>query len=517
MYAVELKGITKRFAKTVANDSITFSVKRGEIHSLLGENGAGKTTLMKILYGMQQPDEGEIVIAGKKQVIANPSTAIRLGIAMVHQHFMLVDSLTVTENVVLGYETRKGPFFDMARAKEQVAELSRKYGLKVDPEQKVGDLPVGTKQRVEILKALYRQAEILILDEPTAVLTPLEVVDLFGVLRELKQNGKTIIIITHKLNETMELADRASVLRSGQYIGTVNVTETNANELAEMMVGRKVSFEPAPPSTYKERVKLLEVKDGRLSKRRVNVLNGINLELYSGEILGLAGVEGNGQTELIEALTGLHPLDSGTILLNGKDITREAPHKIIDAGLGHIPEDRNKLGLIGEFSIADNLILGYQNRPNFQRGKVLKIKSIREHASRIREAFRIKSEHIDTTVGSLSGGNQQKVVIGRVLSQDPQVIIAAQPTRGVDIGAIEYIHEQLVKMRDAGKAVLLISAELDEIRKLSDKIAVIYEGKIVAYGDADAMDEYEIGSYMTSGKANVKTKRQEGKESALDE
>ena len=513
MYAVELHGITKRFANTTANDSVTFTVKSGEIHSLLGENGAGKTTLMKILYGMQQPDEGEIRINGVKQKIDNPSVAIKLGIAMVHQHFMLIDSLTVAENVVLGYEKRKGMFFDMAGAVQAVEQLSATYGLKVDPRQKVGDLPVGTKQRVEILKALYRQADILILDEPTAVLTPLEVVDLFRVLRELKQAGKTIIIITHKLNETMDLADRATVLRAGRNIGTVNISETSPAQLAEMMVGRKISFDQAPLSAYPNRTKLLEVRGGVLRKHHVPVLNGINLEVHGGEILGLAGVEGNGQTELIEAITGLTPLDEGQVLLAGRDITRQSPSQMIESGIGHIPEDRNKLGLVGDFSIRDNLILGYHHRSSFQLFKLLKINHIKRFADQLRERFMIKSESIDTKVKALSGGNQQKVVIGRVLSQDPVVIIAAQPTRGVDIGAIEYIHQQLIEMRDQGKAILLISAELDEIRKLSDKIAVIYEGRIVAYGSRDAFDEFELGSYMTRGKPIAET----GKEANADE
>lgn len=512
MNAVELVGITKRFAKTTANDSVDLTVRSGEIHSLLGENGAGKTTLMKILYGMQQPDKGLIRIRGEEQNISSPTDAIRLGIAMVHQHFMLVDSLSVAENVVLGYEPKKKMWFDRAEAIRRVQELSDTYGLKVDPQQKVGDLPVGTKQRVEILKALYRQADILILDEPTAVLTPLEVVELFRVLRELRKSGKTIIMITHKLNETMDLADRATVLRAGRLIGTVDIADTDIDQLAEMMVGRKVSFERAPHTTYERRTKLLEIKDGVLRKNRVAILNRLNLEVNAGEILGLAGVEGNGQTELIEAITGLHPLDSGQVLLDGRDITRQTPAQIIEAGIGHIPEDRNKLGLVGDFSIRDNSILGYQHRPLFQRGKILNLKNIKQHASRIREQFRIRSESIDTKVQALSGGNQQKVVIGRVLSQDPRVIIAAQPTRGVDIGAIEYIHEQLVEMRDKGKAVLLISAELDEIRKLSDKIAVIYEGRIVAHGPADQFDEFQLGAYMTGGRE----KSDAGKEKAAD-
>lgn len=500
MYAVEMKKITKRFANTVANESVDFAVKAGEIHSLLGENGAGKTTLMKILYGMHQPDEGEILIHGKSTVIANPSTAIQLGIAMVHQHFMLVETMSVTENVVLGYESRKGPFFDMARSEKEVREISERFGLKVDPKQKIEDLPVGAKQRVEILKALYRKADILILDEPTAVLTPLEVDDLFRVLKELKVAGKTIIMITHKLKETMNAADRATILRGGRIVGSVDISDTNPDKLAELMVGRKVSFEAAPPSTYTDRSTVLEVKQAYMTRNKVQVLNDLNLVLRRGEILGLAGVEGNGQTELIEALTGLHSLDQGSILFKNEEVSGKSPIKLLDLGIGHIPEDRNKLGLIGEFTIRENMILGYHRRGFFQKLGLLNKKRIKTHAEEIRTAYSIKSESIETKAKALSGGNQQKIVIGRVLSQDPDVIIAAQPTRGVDIGAIQYIHERLIEMREQGKAILLISAELDEIRKLSDQIAVIYEGHIVASGASSEFTEYELGSLMTGGK-----------------
>jgi len=506
MYAVEMLGITKRFGPTTANDGVTLQIRSGEIHSLLGENGAGKTTLMKMLYGMLHPDAGDIRIRGESRALQSPSDAIELGIAMVHQHFMLVDALTVAENIALGYEPRKGALFDAKRAEQEVAALAERFGMKLDPRQKVGDLPVGAKQRVEILKALYRKADVLILDEPTAVLTPLEVADLFRVLRELRSEGKTIVIITHKLKETMELADRATVLRGGGVVATVETRETDAERLAELMVGRKVSFEPAPPSSFEERMPLLELKNVTMTKRRIPVLRHIDLTLYNGEIVGIAGVEGNGQTELIEAITGLHPIDEGEIRFRGEDVTHAAPLERIAAGIGHIPEDRNKLGLVGAFSLKDNSILGLHRRPAFQRYRILRTARIDEHAKAIRENYNIKSASVETPARALSGGNQQKIVIGRVLSQNPDVIVAAQPTRGVDIGAIEYIHERLIEMRDRGKAILLISAELDEIRKLSDRIAVLYEGRIAAVGSKDSFTENELGALMTIGSADAEGK-----------
>lgn len=500
LYSVEMKNITKRFSDTVANDSVNFSVKKGEIHSLLGENGAGKTTLMKTLYGMYQPNEGEIFINGHKEKIENPAKAISLGIAMVHQHFMLVEPLTAAENVVLGYEPKKGMFFNLDKAREEVTQISEKYGLKVDPLEKVEDLPVGAKQRLEIIKGLYRKADILILDEPTAVLTPLEVEDLFKVLRKLKEAGKTIILITHKLKETMEIADRVTVLRSGTIVYTAEKTETSPEKLAEMMVGRKVSFEVKKNPVEHEKKTVLELKKACYSKNKVKILNELSLNIKSGEILGLAGVEGNGQTEVIEALTGLIPLEKGEILLQGERITDLSPIKRIKAGIGHIPEDRNKRGLVEEFSIKENLILGYHRKSDFCNKGILKNNNIAKFASKIRSQFNIKTVDVDTEAAALSGGNQQKIVIGRVLSQEPKVIIAAQPTRGVDIGAIEYIHNKLMEMKEAGKAILLISAELDEIMKLSDRIAVIYEGQIVAEDEADNFDEYKLGALMTGSK-----------------
>jgi ABC-type uncharacterized transport system ATPase subunit len=502
LYAVEMKNITKRFSNVIANNSVKLSIKKGEIHSLLGENGAGKTTLMKILYGMYQPDEGEIFINGKKETISSPAKAIRLGIAMVHQHFMLVEPMTVAENIVLGYEPRKGIFFNMEQAAANVQEISEKYGLKVDPLAKIEDLPVGTKQRVEILKALYRKAEILILDEPTAVLTPLEVKELFSILKELKKIGKSIIIITHKLNETMDIADRITVLRGGNVIDTMEKCDTDESKLAQIMVGRKVSFEINKKEPAVQKKNVLVIKNAVLGKKGVQKLKGINLELNGGEILGLAGVEGNGQSELVEVLTGITPLEKGCILLNGKDITNSSPIKMLESGIGHIPEDREKRGLVKEFSIKDNLILGYHRKKQFSSRGILNRRNIESFAQKISKQFNIKAENHDVPVSTLSGGNEQKVVIGRVLSEDPEVIIAAQPTRGVDIGAIEYIHKKLMEMKDQGKAILLISAELDEIIKLSDRIAVIYEGKITACGRTQDFSESRLGLLMTGGKTD---------------
>lgn len=502
LYAVEMKNITKRFSNITANHSVNLSIKKGEIHSLLGENGAGKTTLMKILYGMYQPDEGEIFINGKKEIITNPTKAINLGIAMVHQHFMLVEPMTVAENIVLGYEPRKGIFFNMEQSITEVQKISEMYGLMVDSRAKIEDLPVGTKQRVEILKALYRKAEILILDEPTAVLTPLEVEELFSILKELKNAGKSIIIITHKLNETMEIADRVTVLRSGNVMTTIEKCDANESMLAQIMVGHKVSFEIDKKKSSVKRKNVLELKNAVLIKKGMQKLNGIDLELNSGEILGLAGVEGNGQTELIEVLTGLAPLDRGTLLLNGRDITNFSPIKMLESGIGHIPEDRERRGLVKEFSIKENLILGYHRKKQFSSKGILNKKNIETFAQKILEQFNIKAENYDVPVSTLSGGNEQKVVIGRVLSEDPEVIIAAQPTRGVDIGAIEYIHKKLMEMKEEGKAILLISAELDEIIKLSDRIAVIYEGKIIACDEALNFSKNQLGLLMTGGKTD---------------
>ena len=500
MYAVEMHGITKQFKNVLANSNVELMVKRGEIHSLLGENGAGKSTLMNILYGMYAPTSGQIIVQGQPVVIENPLKAISLGIAMVHQHFMLIEPLTVAENVVLGYEPKKRGCFDMKKAVEEVNTLADQYGLHVDAHEKVENLSVGTKQRVEILKALYRKADILILDEPTAVLTPQEVSDLFRVLRKLKESGKTIIIITHKLKETLELADTVTVLRKGQVISSLPVTkEMDQAQLAELMVGRIVSLETEKKPVPGEHEVVMALQNATLTRDKRNLLDDVNLEIRSGEILGIAGVEGNGQTELIDVLTGLQRLTGGHVVLGGKQLParRITPRFMLEAHVGHIPEDRGKRGFVAGFTIAENIVLGYHRNKPFAKHGIINRKARDEFANRVAKQYDVRMDSINDTVGSLSGGNQQKVIIGRVFAQDPRVIIAAQPTRGVDIGAIEYIHSELVKMRDAGKAVLLISADLDELMRLSDKIAVLYDGRIVDRRDTSEYDERTLGALMT--------------------
>jgi len=492
-----MKGITKRFASTLANDHVDFSVEKGEIHSLLGENGAGKTTLMHILYGMTIPDEGEVYVNGHKANITSPREAINNGIAMVHQHFMLVEPMTVTENIVLGYEPRKGLCFDKSVAVQQVSELSKQYGLFIDPYAKVADLDVGTKQRLEILKALYRKADILILDEPTAVLTRGEVDDLFRVLRTLRANGKTIIIITHKLGEIMAISDRVTVLNNGKLIGVYKTAETNSAELAERMVGRHVSFSVQRTATEKPGPIALQLDNIHYIKNRVTKLRDINLRLHSGEVLGIAGVEGNGQTELVEIITGLVAASQGRIIVGNTEVPHPTPHRMIDLGVGHIPEDRNHRGLISSFSIRENIMLGYQTKSVFSHRGLIDITSSNNYAKKVLQEYIIKATGTEALASSLSGGNQQKVVIGRVLSQNPNVIIAAQPTRGVDIGAIEYIHQEIIRMKESGKGVLLVSAELEEVVKLSDRIAIMYAGEIVALDTPDNFDEYRFGTLMT--------------------
>ncbi len=499
MYAVEMRGITKQFKNVLANNDVNLLVRQGEIHSLLGENGAGKSTLMNILYGMYAPTSGEIIVSGQKTTISNPLKAIELGIAMVHQHFMLIEPLTVAENVVLGYEPKRHGCFDFKKAVADVEKLSREYGLYVDPREKVENLSVGTKQRVEILKALYRQAKILILDEPTAVLTPQEVSELFKVLRQLKQSGKTILIITHKLKETLELADTVTILRKGQVVTSISTQDVDESRLAELMVGRIVAFDAEKRQLAKDSPVIMALQNATVHKDKATALDDISLELRAGEILGIAGVEGNGQSELIDVLTGLRRLHSGSITLEGRVLpaNRITPRSMLEAGLGHIPEDRGKRGYVGSFTIAENIALGYHHKKTFSRKGIINLKARDAFAQEVARQYDVRMDSIQDTVGSLSGGNQQKVIIGRVFAQDPRVIIAAQPTRGVDIGAIEYIHAQLIKMRDAGKAILLISADLEELTKLSDTIAVLYAGRIVDQRPAQDYDERTLGALMT--------------------
>ena len=492
--------IRKVFGNFVANDNITLQLKKGEIHALLGENGAGKSTLMNVLFGLYQPDGGEIRVKGKKVNIANPNVANDLGIGMVHQHFMLVDTFTVTENIILGSEPTKGGQIDIERAEKEVRELSERYGLAVDPKAKIADISVGMQQRVEILKTLYRGADILIFDEPTAVLTPQEIQELIQIMKALVREGKSIILITHKLKEIMEVCDRVTVIRRGKGIGTLNVSETNPNELAALMVGREVHFktEKQPPKVGKP---VLEIEDLVVKDSRgITVVDHLHLTVHAGEIVGIAGVDGNGQTELIEAITGLMKSESGSIRLNGKEIRNLTPRQITETGVGHIPQDRHKHGLVLDFPIGENMVLQtYYKEPYSKRG-ILNFKAIYDKARQLIQEFDVRTPDEYTKARALSGGNQQKAIIGREVDRDPDLLIAAQPTRGLDVGAIEFIHKRLIEQRDKGKAVLLVSFELDEIMNVSDRIAVIYEGKIVAIVDPKETTEQELGLLMAGSK-----------------
>ena len=493
-----MRGIVKQYPLVRAIDGADFTVEQGEIHSLLGENGAGKSTLMKILYGMTTPTAGEVRVFGKPVAITRPAQAIALGIGMVHQHFMLTPVMTVAENVVIGSEPVRGVFFDRKKAEAQVAAMIDEYNFHISATAKVETLSVGEQQRVEILKALYRGADLLILDEPTAVLTPQEVEDLFRVMRQLKAAGKSIIIITHKLKENMEITDRVSVLRQGKMIESgVPVAGTTMNELAQMMVGRDVELSVTRRA---EQVgeENFSVRGLSLTERGVPILRDVCLSLRKGEILGIAGIEGNGQTELIEVLTGLRRPDHMELFKDGKPLSGNAA-AFLAAGVGHVPEDRMTRGLVLEMSIEDNLILGYHRRPAFARRGLRLASAIRRFAEQERTEFAIKAPNVQERCSALSGGNQQKVVIARVFSENPDVIIVAQPTRGVDVGAMEYIHHRLLDLRDGGKSILLISADLDEVRSLSDRLAVIYGGRIVAEGKPDTWSDMEIGLLMTGG------------------
>ena len=500
--AVEMHNINKQFPLVLANDDVTFTVEQAEIHALVGENGAGKSTLMNILYGLLRADSGSIAVSGKEVRFTGPGDAIAHGIGMVHQHFMLIPPLTVAENVVLGQEPSKKGFVDKARANQIVQDLSDQYGLKVDPAAKVETLSVGIEQRIEIIKVLYRGAEILILDEPTAVLTPQEVDELFEILRALKDQGKTIIFITHKLQEVMAVADTVTVMRRGKVVGTVPIAETTRQEIATMMVGRQVLFRVERTQAKPGDV-VLTVKDlSALDNKDLPALRAISFNVREGEILGIAGVEGNGQSELVEVLTGLRKAQNGTVELNGQVITNRSPRFIREGGTGHIPEDRHRRGLVLDFNVAQNMVLGIHYRKPFVRHLILDVinfGSVREKAKRLLEEFDIRPPDQDNLAGNLSGGNQQKVIVAREFDQDPKLLIAAQPTRGVDVGSIEFIHQRLLQARDKGKAVLLISADLEEILSISDRIAVMYEGQIVGTLDpADATEE-RLGLMMTGG------------------
>ncbi|GFZ84570.1 putative ABC transporter ATP-binding protein YufO [Compostibacillus humi] len=503
-YAIEMLNIRKEFPGIVANDNITLQLKKGEIHALLGENGAGKSTLMNVLFGLYQPEQGEIRVKGKKVNITNPNIANDLGIGMVHQHFMLVEPFTVTQNIVLGKEPKnKFGMIDIQKARKEIKELSDRYGLKVDPDAKISDISVGMQQRVEILKTLYRGAEVLIFDEPTAVLTPQEISELLDIMRSLVKEGKSIILITHKLKEIMEVCDRCTVIRKGKGIGTVNVSETNVNELASLMVGREVHFKTekkeARPGKTVLKIDDLYVKD----KRKVDIVKGLDLEVRAGEIVGIAGVDGNGQSELIEAITGLTKVSSGSIKLNDKEIANLSPRKITENGVGHIPQDRHKFGLVLDYSIGENIVLQTYYKKPYSKAKVLNYKEIFRKAQSIIDEYDVRTPSVYTKARALSGGNQQKAIIGREIDRSPDLLIAAQPTRGLDVGAIEFIHNKLVEERDKGRAVLLVSFELDEIMDVSDRIAVMFDGKIVAIVKPEDTNEQELGLLMAGSQVKA--------------
>ncbi len=498
---LELKGITKRFPGVLANDHIDLTLEDGEIHALLGENGAGKTTLMNILYGLYQPDEGEVFVKGKPITVNSPSDAIKEGIGMVHQHFMLVPVFTVTENVMLGEEDlRPGGLLDRRAAAAKIRQISEQYNLEVDPDAHVEDIPVGVQQRVEIIKLLYREANILILDEPSAVLTPQEVEELFNIMHSLVSQGKSIIFITHKLKEVLEVADRITVIRRGKVIGTTTPSDADQSKLAEMMVGREVNLEVEKGAAEPEEV-VLQVKDLVVLDQRHQVsVDGVSFEVKGGEVLGIAGVQGNGQTELVEALTGLAQPQSGQVMINGEDFTGASPRRITEAGVAHVPEDRQADGLVLPFPVEDNLILNTYYLPPFSRGVVLQEGKIRKSADQRIKDFDIRTPGARTPAGSLSGGNQQKVIVAREFSRPIKLLIAAQPTRGLDVGSIEYIHSRLIQKRDDGCAILLISTELDEILGLSDRIAVMYRGEIVETLDASQATKEGLGLLMAGVK-----------------
>ena len=493
---LELRGITKRFGTLVANNQISLSVEPGEIHALLGENGAGKSTLMNVLYGLYQADEGEILLDGKPQQFRGPGDAMAAGIGMVHQHFMLIPVFTVAENVALGNEpTGFGGTLDMAAARKRVIEISERFGFNVDPDALVEDLPVGVQQRVEIIKALSRDAKVLVLDEPTAVLTPQETDELMAIMRQLAQSGTSIVFITHKLREVKEVANRITVIRLGQVVGSAS-PDASTSELASMMVGREVDLtvdkEPAKLGNEVLEVQNLSVLDDRLQR----AVNGISFSVQAGEVLAIAGVQGNGQTELAEALLGLrNPIKGGSIKLLGKELAGASVRTVLESGVGYVPEDRKKDGLVGEFTISENLMLNQSFRSRFTKGLNINFPIRKSVATDLVERFDVRTPSIDTPAGKLSGGNQQKVVVARELSRDVNLLIAAQPTRGVDVGSIEFIHEQIVAERDAGKAVILISTELDEVLALADRIAVMYRGQIVGIVGPDSSRE-TLGKMM---------------------
>ena len=501
-YAIEMLHITKRFPGIIANDDITLQLKKGEIHALLGENGAGKSTLMSVLFGLYQPEEGEIRKDGKTVRINDPNDANALGIGMVHQHFKLVECFSVLDNIILGVEPCKNGFLQKAEARKRILELSEKYGLHVDPDAKIEDITVGMQQRTEILKMLYRDNEILIFDEPTAVLTPQEIEDLLQIMKNLAAEGKSILFISHKMAEIMAVADRCTVLRKGKYIGTVETKNTTMEELSAMMVGRNVNFHVEKGPCHPGEV-VLDVKGMTVASKvhHNNAVKNVSFQVRRGEITCIAGIDGNGQTELVYGLSGLEPLVSGSISLKGQDVTKASIRRRSVLGTSHIPEDRHKHGLVLDYSLEDNLVLQRYFEPEFTKRGLLRRRNIRQYADRLIDEYDVRSgQGAVTKARAMSGGNQQKAIIGREIDKDPDLLIAVQPTRGLDVGAIESVHKQIVAQRDAGKAVLLVSLELDEVLDVSDRILVMYEGEIVGELDPKTTTAEEMGLYMAGAK-----------------
>ena len=493
---LEMINITKRFPGVIANSRVTFDVRSGEVHALLGENGAGKSTLMKILYGLYQPEEGQVRLDGEIIEINSPLDSISKGIGMIHQHFMLVDSLSVAENVALGLPSSRGALTDIDKVSNRIEELAATYGLRVDPSAKVWQLSVGQQQRVEILKALYRGAALLILDEPTAVLTPQEVEEFFVTMRQMVEDGHALIFISHKLHEVLDISHRISVLRDGHMIGTIPTAQATKEKLAEMMVGREVSLKRVERTVVSGDVRLVLKDVCALGDRGTQALKDVNLEVHSGEILGLAGVSGNGQKELAEVINGLRPPTSGKVIIEGIDVTGKSPRELTKHNMSYVPEERMRDGMIKEFSVSENMILREHNQMPFSRNGFLRLNSISDHTDTLIKDFSVKTPSRETLVKSLSGGNIQKLVLARELSREPRVLIAAQPTRGLDIGATEYVHKCLFDQRESGTATLLISEDLDEILAMSDRIAVIFEGKIMGVVDGKEATAEKLGLMM---------------------
>lgn len=511
-YIIEMRNITKVFPGIIANDDVTLNLKKGEVHALLGENGAGKSTLMSVLFGLYQAEKGEIRKNGQVVKINNPNDANNLGIGMVHQHFKLVEIFTVLENIILGVEPIKMGFLEESEAREKVVKLSEQYGLKVDPDEIIEKISVGMQQRVEILKMLYRDNEILIFDEPTAVLTPQEIKELLEIMRGFAKEGKSILFITHKLNEIKEVADRCTVLRKGKYIGTVDVKSTSKEELSKMMVGRDIDFsvdkKPSEPGDVVLTVTNVTVPS---KSHKNNAVKNVSFNVRRGEIVCLAGIDGNGQTEFVSALTGLDKISSGTIALGGKDLTKASIRHRSESGMSHIPEDRHKHGLVLDYSLEENLILQRYWQPEFQKSGFLRFDAMRKYAEKLISQYDVRSGQGPVTPArSMSGGNQQKAIIAREIDKHHELLVAVQPTRGLDVGAIEYIHKQLVKTRDDGKGVLLVSLELDEVMNVSDRILVMYEGEIVGELDPKKTTVEELGLYMSGAKRNTAKENSHG-------